>query len=238
MIPVVLVPVLNSFDSLERNLADFDHPVERLVIIDNSLTGYTYRPPADSPFERVEHIRPILGLGPGGGSNAAISQTPEAPWWLGTATDIHFGPGDLAHIAEVMTGRTVPTFMSGSQSNRQLRAAYGAMNRQCVDAIGLFDDWAFYPAYFEDDDYQWRCRLGGVQWLEYEGTITHDRSITIRSDPHMAERNQETFPKNARRYIEKWGGLPGGEQYRTPYNLPVPLSYTRPDLAGRAERIW
>ena len=113
MIPVVLVPVINRFDLLEKNLALFDHPVERLVIIDNSLSGYTYQPPAGSPFEKVLHIRPILGLGPGGGSNAAISQTPDAPWWLGTATDITFGPGDLGRIAAIMEGRTTPTFLSG-----------------------------------------------------------------------------------------------------------------------------
>ena len=112
------------------------------------------------------------------------------------------------------------------------------MNRAVVDAIGLFDEWAFYPAYFEDDDYQRRCELGGVEWIAYEGNITHERSVSIHSDPHLAQRNGQTFPENAKRYREKWGGLPGSETYATPYNLPVPLWYTKPDLAGRAARVW
>lgn len=238
MIPVVILPVINSFETMEANLALFDEPVGRLVIIDNSCTGYTYRPPADSPFERVEHIRPIIGLGPGGGGNAAISQTPDAPWWLGTSTDISFGPGDLAAIVALMEAATGPAVVSGSQHDRRLRAAYLALNRACVDAIGLIDEWAFFPAYFEDDDYQWRCAQGGVEWIAYDGTIGHDTSISIRSDERLARRNADTFPENGRRYKEKWGGMPGSEQFRTPYNLPVPLSYVRVDLAGRAARLW
>jgi len=228
MIPVLVCPVLSRFDLLERMIASIDHPVGRLVIVDNSCTGY-------QP-SRGEVIRPITGLGYPGGINAGILQTPDVPWWAWANNDIEFGPGDLAHIAEVMDSATGPTHLTGT--DRRLRNAYGAMNAACIDAVGLFDDWAFYPIYFDDDDYEYRCRLGGVAWLTYDGTITHAGSMTINSDEHLRAENSRTFQTNRERYIAKWGGVPGRESFSRPYDRPVPLSYTRVDIAGRAANLW
>lgn len=239
MIPALIIPAVSRFDMLEANLAAIDYPVARLVIIENSLTGYTYTPPADSPIQRVDHIRPILGIGVTGGFNAGVMQTPEAPWWLLSSTDIGYGPGDLEAIATLMDEDPAAAVVTGTRDDdRLLRGAYMALNRACVDAIGLYDEWAFYPCYFEDDDWIRRCELGDVEWLEYDGRITHDRSITIRSDPKAAARNAQTFPEGRRRYVEKWGGEPGRETFDTPYGLPVPLSFTKPDMLGRLERVW
>lgn len=240
MIPVVVIPAVSRFDMMEANLAAFDHPVGRLVIVDNSLSGYTYTPPDGSLFASVEVMRPILPLGSAGGWNAGVYQTPEAPWWLLTSTDIGYGPGDLDAIVGLMEsadGR--PTLVTGSvDDERLLRSAYLAVNRELVEAVGLYDEWAFYPCYYEDDDLDYRCELAGVDWLEWDGNIAHDRSITIRSDERMAEGNRRSFPDNLRRFIEKWGGPPGGERFTTPYGLPVPLSCMKIDLAGRAARQW
>lgn len=239
MIPVVVIPAVSRFDMLEANLAAFDEPVERLVIIDNSLSGYTYAPPKDSPIQRVEHVRPVLPLGVTGGFNAGIAQTPDAPWWLLSSTDIGYGPDDLAMIADLMEAGDSPAVVTGSRhDDRLLRGAYMAVNRACVETVGLYDEWAFFPCYFEDDDFVRRCELADVEWVEYDGAIRHDRSITIRSDGHMAARNAETYPDNQRRYVEKWGGPPGAERFTTPYGLPVPLSFVKIDLAGRAARRW
>lgn len=240
MIPAVVIPAVSRFDMLEANLARFDHPVARLVVIDNSLAGYKYTPPEGSPIARVDILRPVMGIGVTGGFNAGIMQTPEAAWWLLSSTDIAYGPGDLARIAEEMEAADdYPTVVTGSRNDeRLLRGAYMAVNRACVETVGLYDEWAFWPLYYEDDDYVRRCELGEVDWIEYDGRIGHDRSITIRSDARAAANNQRTFPECARRYAEKWGGMPGQETFRTPYGLPVPLSYCKVDMAGRAARVW
>jgi GT2 family glycosyltransferase len=240
MIPAVVIPALSNFDMLEANLATFDAQVERLVIIDNSQTGYEYQPPQGSCVESVSVIRPILNVGVTGGFNDGICQTPGASWWLLSSVDIGYGPGDLANIAKLIASAgALPAVVTGSRNDdRLLRGAYMAVNQACIRAVGLYDEWAFFPCYFEDDDYVRRCELGGVRWIEYDGTIKHDRSITIRTDAHAEARNRETYPDNLRRYIEKWGGQPRQERFMTPYDMPVPLSYTRVDLPGRAARHW
>lgn len=239
MIPVLVIPAVSRFDMLEANLAAIDHPVAQLVIIDNSLTGYTYTPPEGSPIERVDIIRPIIGIGVTGGFNAGVMQTPHAPWWLLSSTDIRYGRGDLETIAALMDESDEAAVVTGTRNDqRLLRGAYMAVNRATVESAGLYDEWAFWPLYFEDDDYVRRCELVGVDWIEYDGLIAHDRSITIRSDANAAANNNRTFPECHRRYVEKWGGSPGAERYQTPYDLPVPMSFCRPDLAGRAARVW
>ena len=228
MIPVLICPVVSRFDLLERMFDSIDHPVGRLVIVDNSCSGYQR--------DGAEIIRPITGLGYPGGINAGILQTPDAPWWMWASADLVFGPGDLERIAGFMERAEGPRHVTGS--HRGLRNVYGAMNVATVDAIGLFDDWAFYPIYFDDDDYEYRCRLGGVEWVTYDGTMTHAGSATINSDGWLARANSRTFRMNRDRYIAKWGGAPGSECFSRPYNLDVPLSYSAPDIAGRAMRLW
>jgi GT2 family glycosyltransferase len=195
LIPVLIAPVVSRFDLLEQMLASIDHPVERLVIVDNS--GTDYHVPL-LPEQRIEYIRPITGLGYPGGINAGILQTPEAPWWMWASNDLLFGPGDLAHIASLMEQASAPRMVTGS--HRGLRNVYGAMNAATVDAVGLFDDWAFYPIYFDDDDYEYRCRQGGVEWIGYDGTMRHAGSQTI-ADPSMARENSRTFQMNLDRYV-------------------------------------
>lgn len=230
MIPVLIAPVLNRWDLAERMLASVDVPVGRRVIVDNG-TGNV---PEDVP----DSVWTVTNIGFSGAMNLGISQTPYAPWWLWASVDVTFSHGDLAKIAEIMDTPGPRVVTGDRRDDRMLRFAYAALNRECVDTIGLLDEWSFFPLYFEDDDYQRRCVLGNVEWVEYNGGIQHERSSTIKSSDVLAVRNRFTFGENLRRYIDKWGGKPGEETFETPWNLGVPLCFTRPDIAGRQERRW
>jgi GT2 family glycosyltransferase len=237
-IPVLIVPAVSRFDLLERLIRSLDEPVERLVIVDNSCSGATVSDP------RAEYIRPITGLGYPGGINAGIMQTPAAPWWLFASVDIEFGEDDLAAISSRMNGTAEPRVVTGTRNDsRMLRWAYGALNVATVRAVGLMDEHAFYPIYFDDDDYERRCKLAGIEWLPYDGDIRHgddglEGSVTIKSDAAMSEANTRTFALNRAEYHAKWGGGPTWEAFDTPWDSDVPLSHVRPDPAKRAARLW
>lgn len=229
-IPVLICPVIGDFDLVETMLSTIDEPIGRIVIVDNSLSGWV-----SSSALPISYIRPIMGLGYPGGINAGIAQTPDAPWWMFASADLAFRTGDLAGIAERMEVDDRPRVVTGT--DRRLRFAYGAVNRACVEQVGLMDEWAFYPIYFDDDDYQRRCHLADVDWVGFDGAIHHLGSRSL-ADPDRARANSRTYPVNQEAYLRKWGGSPGHEVYRTPYDLPVPLSFVKPDPAARAARRW
>lgn len=239
MIPVLICPIVSRPDLLRRMLHSVNVPVERLVIVDN-----TPKHDLDIGHRDAHYIRPLIGLGYSGGVNAGISQTPDAPWWFIASNDLVFGAGDLINIVTLLNDADGPAVVTGSTRDaRLLRWTYAAVNAAAIEAVGLVDEWNFWPIYFDDVDYERRCKLGGVSWVEYDGKILHgeggwEGSTTIKSNPAHANANSVTFTENRDRYIAKWGGPPGGETYSTPFGLSVPLSFTTPDLAGRARRIW
>ncbi|MGH2642342.1 MAG: glycosyltransferase family 2 protein [Chitinophagaceae bacterium] len=75
--------------------------------------------------------------------------------------------------------------------------------------VGAFDK-RFYPAYFEDNDYnarliQNKCKIVVESAIEF---IKFSRSMSIKMKPEL----NNNFEQNKRKYIEKWGGEPGKEK--------------------------
>lgn len=234
-IPVFIAPLYNRPDLLKRMLASVDVPVERGIVVDNGRS-ITSGLGLDIEIERLRmrwFAPPFATLGYGGSINFVITQTADAPWWFWASNDVHFEPGMLDRVVELMKD-PAPRLVSGS-------FAWGAVNRAAVQAAGLIDEWSFFPIYFDDNDYHWRCVLTGVEWIELDGwnhgADGHTGSLTIHSDPAIKARNHDSFRENERRYLAKWGGRPGQEVFRQAWNL-WPAWVTQPDVEGRASRVW
>lgn len=87
--------------------------------------------------------------------------------------------------------------------------------RKTFDRIGEFDE-GFYPAYFEDNDYLYRLKLSGISEFKipFLLPIIHRKSSTMEKDITI----HEQFHKCKERYIQKWGGEPNQEKFKTPFN--------------------
>ena len=113
-------------------------------------------------------------------------------------------------------------------------SAFG-INRAALERVGYFDE-NFVPAYCEDADYEYRCKLAHVPIVQLSVGLRHDRSSTI-SDPFYDGQNQRTYPANVAYFKAKWGGpLRGGETYVTPFNLGEDASAT--NARRRRELDW
>lgn len=89
---------------------------------------------------------------------------------------------------------------------------------ESYDHIGEFDE-NLHPAYFEDNDYCYRTILSGKSCLRSQNAIFyHYGSRTQNSGNPVVP--SEQFERNREYYKQKWGGLPGQEQNRTPWNNP------------------
>lgn len=81
--------------------------------------------------------------------------------------------------------------------------------------VGEFDE-GFFPAYFEDNDYEYRIYMNGLQIAKIPFLMpsVFRRSQTLHLDPTI----KEGFAKTRERYIAKWGGEPTFETYTNPFN--------------------
>lgn len=90
--------------------------------------------------------------------------------------------------------------------------------------VGAFDE-NFKPAYFEDNDFDYRIKLAGLIREEVaEAEFEHIGSATINNmDAIKKVGHHRSFVQNQRYYITKWGAKPGQETFKTPHEKIVPL---------------
>jgi len=81
----------------------------------------------------------------------------------------------------------------------------------CTQAVGYYDE-SFYPAYYEDTDYAYRMRLCGFPRHNVHVETTHVGSATIKAAPHL------NVGRSGAYYHAKWGGAPGHERWRQPFD--------------------
>ena len=169
MIPAAIVPTWTRHDLLERMLASWDHPTGHLLIVDNSGRGVEV---PDGPWSRVTVLPMPSNIGVAAAWNLGVKCLPEVPWWLFCSDDVVWPEGSLGQLASV-SGTEWVSLCGGSW------AAF-TVGASVVDHVGLFDE-RFYPAYFEDDDYRWRCERAGVDVRHESVTRLHEPARTLHT---------------------------------------------------------
>jgi GT2 family glycosyltransferase len=81
--------------------------------------------------------------------------------------------------------------------------------------VGGFDE-GFYPAYFEDNDFCYRCRLAEIPRVtdHFFSPEVYRNSMTIDKDGSL----NTNFDTNKEKFVIKWGGEPGKEKFKVPYD--------------------
>lgn len=229
MIPVLGVPILTGSALLERMIRSIDVPVGRLIVVDNG--DLDFHLPAIPEFDEINMtvMRPGHNLGVAASWNAIIRATPDAPWWAIVNYDLVFAPGDLARLADHME-REGGVALLGTFS------AFG-VDRGAIKRAGMFDE-NFHPAYFEDNDFDYRCRLAGVPMAGLPAGLSHEISSTLQSSLVFREGNTRSFPKNHDYFVRKWGGDPYHEVYTTPFNAGGDIRSWQLDVDRLAAQRW
>lgn len=153
--------------------------------------------------------------------------------------DVEFHPGTLAKMDT-----------AAQQHHLTHAALFGNLGhsmfiqtRRGTQHVGLFD-WQIHPAYCEDCEWMWRLNCAGERYIDVEGaTATHGTpdmpgSCTIHSDPRMRSECHRTHGNNNTYYERKWGGPPGKEVYRSPFNNGGSVTTIDYDPEIRAKNVW
>lgn len=224
MIPVLGVPVLNRPDLLYRMLSSTKGvDIGRIVVVDN---GDVVPEIANA---NVQVIRPGHNLGVSASWNLVIKTTPTASWWMFSNSDVEFADGDLERLCQHMETH-------GGVALLGTFSVFG-MTSKALESIGFFDE-NFAPAYFEDNDYDYRCQLAGVPIIGLPAGLRHEISSTLRSSETYTRQNHRTFPKNREYYLAKWGGMPTNEEFRTPFNSGQDIRSWTLDIRRLADQAW
>ena len=236
-IPTLICPVLNGADLLFEMLNSIDHPIDRVVIVDNGdvvvdgsedhmieLIGLR------SKFD-LRIIAPGHNLGVAASWNLGMKAAPVSPYFLITNHDITFGEGDLARLEAIVDPGAAAVY-------HLLGFAAFAITRHALNAIGTFDE-NFINGYDEDVDFSRRCELANLPRIDVGWSGTHVGSATIMANPALRAWNGQSHMANDAYYARKWGGpKQGGETFDTPFNRGGHLGDWRFDFERYRNQTW
>ena len=190
MVPVVIIPVLNRYDLLERCIDSLDYPIEKLIIIDNGgkIAQDCLMMPRNSKHEERFILDMPSNLGVATSWNLGIKMTPFAAGWILLNSDAWFMPNKLEEFWKSCDVNEI--HLTGSPE-----WACAWIGSQVVKEVGLFCE-AFHPAYFEDNDYERRAVRLGKNIRKSQDIIVHDNSSTLLADVAYQEKNAATFHAN------------------------------------------
>ena len=197
MLPNLTVPVLNRYDLLQRMLSSIDYPVKHLLVIDNGASMVMEDMEVDVPdcVEFTTYLPMPANLGVAASWNLGIKSFPYDNRWFFASNDVVFKPGALERLCEARTDEITLSKMFPHW--HAFSVGYEAVRR-----LGLFDE-AFFPAYFEDNDYNTRANRFGVSVRKLDIPADHDNSSTLKSDPVFQALNGDTFARNQAYYQAK-----------------------------------
>ena len=207
MVPVVVIPVLNRYDLLERCIDSLDFPVDKIIIIDNGgkIEQDCLVMPRHSRHGKTYIMDMPSNLGVATSWNLGIKMSPHATGWLLLNNDAYFADG------------AYDVFAADTQDAMVVQAGSPPwcctwISSEAVKRVGLFCE-RFYPAYMEDVDWERRARICGVDFASSSAVVHHDNSSTISSDDEMRAANQRTHATNHAFYEYRWAntaasGLP------------------------------
>ncbi|HEY7823363.1 MAG TPA: hypothetical protein VIG24_11035 [Acidimicrobiia bacterium] len=191
MIPLLVVPTLTRHDLLERMLRSVDEAVQRLVVIDNSGRGLDL---PDGPWDEADVLRMPANLGVAASWNLAIRMGHRNPWVMICSDDVTWPEGAMRRLAEdsaedrLTLSETWPHWCA-------FTIGMGVVSR-----VGLFDE-GYFPAYFEDTEYERRLEGAGIS-PTLSAAVGHQNASTLNTPgAEFGVRNRASYAANEALYM-------------------------------------
>jgi len=182
----MVVPTLTRHDRLTQMLDTVDAAIGHLVVIDNSGRGVEL---PDGPWEKMDVLPMPANLGVAASWNLAIRMGHRHPFVLICSDDVLWPAGAMGEFVamsgedRLVVSETWPHWCAFT------------IGMGVVSQVGLFDE-GYYPAFYEDKEYERRCAEGGVEVMRGP-EVDHFNSSTLHTPGAGFEmRNEHTFAAN------------------------------------------
>jgi GT2 family glycosyltransferase len=201
------IPTLNRFDLLQPALLFYfgDFPNTKIYVVDNGKQNIELK----IKHPNLKIITPENNLGVSASWNLLCEKIFEQnDYAVILNDDIYLGRRE--HELDNLLSNYKKDFYCSTQD----WCAF-IMPKSTYKKIGDFDA-NFYPAYFEDNDYSYRMNLLNMKTFKipFLDPFLYKASMTLEKDPTI----RNGYINNGRLYEEKWGGRPGQEKFKKPYN--------------------
>lgn len=218
----IIIPTINRSDLLKELLDSLNSDmcnklIDYIYIIDNGNQHIDINIYLNLN-SKITVFEPGINLGVSGSWNKGISyfRDSDFDWVLILNDDIVIDHEGLSKAVELRNNNPDKLIVVGG-----MWCAYLINLKQIFkleyDTDKYFDE-QFYPAYFEDNDFDYRVKLinENLRSTDSIPIKLFRNSMTIAKDPGL----NKNFNLNSVKYIRKWGGMPGYEQFIIPYNKP------------------
>ena len=214
------IPTLHCYNRLagliQKLDADDSAPLDlAFTVIDNGgkLTSSQWMEPLNSVKSEIALVIPDRNLGVATSFNWFVRRLGQC---FIANDDISITKHDLSLMLEGADQNPDSVFIGNQEGGWTI---FWVNRPDTWLSMGGFDEH-FYPAYYEDNDAMRRLELANLPraqvalpgWTHANSSTLHDGS------PEYQQAHWVSFHRNARYYCQKWGGLPGMEQYVEPFN--------------------
>lgn len=236
------VPILVGGHKLVEHFKTIDVPLKRYYIVDNSMERDSSVEKAIDRIieEKPEHILEVVvvqnnqNAGYPGSVNQIIRDNTDCKHWIVSGYDWHPVPGEWQRVLDKIPEIPDGAFLGSTPTDCMCGFVW---TPNLLNKVGYLDE-NFFPGYFEDNDYRHRIIQSDASVATIPLRAYHDRSSTLKSSSEFQKKNQYTFSKNYKYYVEKWGGSPTQEQYDRPFGKDYPLSFWEFDPVRRQKLRW
>lgn len=209
--PFCFVPHVNRLDLTRMALEALAPWKRHLVLVDNTgdagdlaaLCAVIIRPIHRMTFSQVQN----WALG--------IARKIEAPYYAfchNDALPIKQAPAALAEFAKLYRGKW-----------GVLLTNYDSLCVFNTDALSTVGGWdENFPQYLADADMYLRLKRAGFPLVDTQIPVKHVPSQTIRADARLRFSHENLNGHLVDYYVRKWGGQPGRERFRLPWDGAVP----------------
>ncbi len=185
---------------------------EKYLVIDNGggFQKWLEDRKPKSWMERLEIIHNEKNLGVSASWNLALKRN--YPYTVLGADDCLAFPETLEKLYQMaLLEPEFGHYSSLVQGNKKHSEwVFFLQTKDLTNKVGLYDE-IFHPGYFEDDDYRFRMKLAGLESKK----VTNSPVIHIDNGGLTCRQFswEVLYAANQKRYIQKWGGVPGSETY-------------------------
>ncbi len=222
----IVIPTINRKDLLTEAVAALVTQAEnfsQLLLIDNGHQNLAFNEACVRCLESPSNIGVAaswnLGL-------RTFLADPTITHVMALNDDVTLGAEQIAAILSIIAAHTDKWMFVGNYYwSVWILSREGAKSMEYES--GKYFDEAFFPAYFEDNDFYFRFiskhkdrYLGDLEEL---APVVKRNSMTIQKDPSL----NCGFNLNQQYYMDKWGGVPGQEMRCPERGFEVEFLYKR-----------